>query len=162
MSKNTDSEFDFSAFDADPELSKERSISVPPPTEQINIERRPFGFTPMGEVETDRQAYRGLTQGRMRWWIIITSWFVVALPPLVIGGHIIFTSLWHLLTVSKEPIGICIALILMGVTLVFSSLPLLIVIRATKAKLKHEPSGKRSYRASKLRRWVTDPRRSSR
>ncbi|BAU14055.1 hypothetical protein LEP3755_45990 [Leptolyngbya sp. NIES-3755] len=150
MSKNTNSKFDFSAFDADPELSKKRHISVPPPTGQIHIEQRPNGFTPMGEIETDRQAYRALTQGRMRWWVIITSWFAIAFPPLIFAFWAIYNSIPVL--ASGDWGAIFVIVVLLGATLIISSLPLLIVIRATRAKLEHD-------RQKKTRKWVTNPKR---
>ncbi|NJR50503.1 MAG: hypothetical protein HC780_13975 [Leptolyngbyaceae cyanobacterium CSU_1_3] len=80
MSKHTDSKFDFSAFDADPELIRKRHISVPPPTQSVKIEQRPFGFTPMGGVDIEGQVYRGLSRGRAPWWVILTSWVVLGVP----------------------------------------------------------------------------------
>lgn len=150
MSKNTDSKFDFSKFDADPELSDQRNISVPPPTGQVNIEQRPFGFTPMGEVETDRQAYGALAQGRARWWVIITSWFVIALPASALGGWTLYNLLQGLFSRSNDPIMTGVMLVLSGAILFMTSLPVLIVFRATRAKFRHD-------RQQKIRRWVTAP-----
>jgi len=150
MSKNTDPKFDFSAFDANPELSKKRQISVPPPTGQANIEQHPNGFTPMGEIETDRQAYGGLTQGRVRWWVIITSWFVVGLLPLTFAAWAIYNSVQDLS--KRDWSTVFVTVVLLGLTLIISSLPLLIVIRGTRAKLRYE-------RQQKTRKWVTNPRR---
>jgi hypothetical protein len=154
MSKNTGSKFDFSAFDADPSLSDRRSISIPPQTEFVRIEQRSSGLAPIGQIDLEGQAYRGLTRGS-HWWLIITGWFVLGLPALLLGGMVIH-SLFHSLANIPAPLafpGIVnagIALILIAFSFAVSGAILIILIRGTRAKLRHD-------RRRQIRRWITSP-----
>lgn len=139
MSKNThsDSEFDFSKFDADPELTDKRNISVPPPNQYVDVERIPSGFTPMGEVEVEGRMYRGLSQGRMPWGIIVMSWVAIGLPILVLCGYILYNSFAPFFT-GATPLSFSAlfsAILVSVLHLIVPGVILLIVIKGTRAKL---------------------------
>ncbi|MEP0918466.1 hypothetical protein NC981_16680 [Leptolyngbya sp. DQ-M1] len=147
MSKNTDSgsEFDFSKFDADPELSDKRNISVPPPNQYFDVEQVPSGFTPMGEVAVEGRMYRGLSHGRMPWGIIVISWVAIGLPILGLCGYIIYASLEPLLT-GTTPLSfqtLFSAILVLALHLLVPGVILFIVIKGTRAKLRYVRSRSR-------------------
>ncbi|MBD1843085.1 hypothetical protein H6F89_06630 [Cyanobacteria bacterium FACHB-63] len=141
MSKNidSDSEFDFSKFDADPELSDKRNISVPPPNQYFDVEQIPSGFTPMGEVGLEERVYRGMSQGRMPWRIIVMSWVAIGLPILGLCGYIVHASLQPLFTgtTSLSFQTLFSTILVLALHLMVPGVILFIVIKGTRAKLRH-------------------------
>jgi len=52
-------------------------LSIEIPAEQpLTPEGIPRGYDPMSEIELRGQAYRGLSGGRIPWWILISGWVI--------------------------------------------------------------------------------------
>lgn len=97
------------------QLSVDRPIVSPSP----EYDRIPSGYDPIGDIQLRGRAYRGLAGGSAPWWILFTGWFMF--------GGLVFLILIPIVTSA--------ALELLPM-LAFASLPLLIVIRGTRAKLR--------------------------
>lgn len=100
----------------------ENKIFVEIPSEQKPVyhERLTSGFDPMGEIYLEGRAYRGISKGRAPWWVLFTAW--------IIFGGIFFMCL----SAAFASPGLEILSILLIV-----SLPVLITLRGTLAKLSN-------------------------
>ena len=80
----TDSD-EFQAYlqDSSPQpkrLFTEEPSSLPPPP----IQKAPTGLAPMGRIELEGRAYRGLASGNQPWWVLIAGWTLAGLCCLVV------------------------------------------------------------------------------
>ena len=125
MKPNSDRLFDSQSEYPNPYFSNDKldedKIVVEIPSEQKPIhERLTSGFDPMGEIYLEGQAYRGISKGRAPWWVLFSAW--------IIFGGIFFMCL----SAAFASPGLEILSILLIV-----SLPVLITLRGTLAKLSY-------------------------
>lgn len=125
MSKNNKSK----QFFPDDELDRDQIIAeVPAEQKSPYQERIPSGYDPMGEIYLRGRAFRGLAEGRIPWWVIISGW-------IMFGGSAVLILIYALTSTSFSALP---ALIIVTLPLI---LPLIIIWRGTMAKLsikKHQ------------------------
>ncbi len=121
---NSQSEYPNPYFSND----KEDKIFVEVPAEQklSYHERLTSGFDPMGKIYLEGRAYREISKGRSAWWVLFSAW--------IIFGGIFFMCL----SAAFASPGLEILSILLIV-----SLPVLVTLRGTLAKLANRKQVKR-------------------
>jgi len=103
-------------------------IVIEIPTEQpVSQERLPSGLDPMGRVYLSGRAYRGLSGGRIPWWVLISAWITFGGIFILIVG----------MTFASPGFGMLLPLFL-------TSLPLIITLRGTLAKLSRNKQKRRN------------------
>lgn len=138
-------QFDFSAYEADPLVSRDRTSSVPSSHEYPQVEQLPSALAPMSEIAAEGRAFRGLSQGRTPWGIIIFSWLFVAVPMVVLSGFIIYHTVLSLLA-NPQPLDlptVGAAIALLALHLMVPTTILLIISRGTIAKFHTARHGNR-------------------
>jgi hypothetical protein len=126
MKPNSNSDSDSQSEYPNPYFSNDKldedKIFVEIPSEQKPVyhERLTSGFDPMGEVYLEGRVYRGISGGRTPWWVLFTAW-------VIFGG-----MFFMLLSAAFASPGLVILL-----PLLIASLPVLITLRGTLAKLSN-------------------------
>ena len=123
MSNNKDNQDFFSNY-----RKPEDKLSVDIPAEQsfTYVDKIPSAYDPVGEIYSEGRAMRGLSTGAMPIWVLLTGW-------ALFGG---FFFLLLGVGISSSSFAVLPSLLL-------ASIPLLIVIRGTKAKLFNKKSRRR-------------------
>lgn len=123
MSNNKDNQDLFSDY-----RKPEDKVSVDIPAEQSStyVEKIPSAYNPVGEIYSEGRAMRGMSTGAMPLWVLLTGWALFGgFFFLLLGVAISSSSLFFL------------------PSLLLALIPLLIVIRGTKAKLSNKKSRRR-------------------
>jgi len=64
-------------FLPDDKLDSERIVvEVPAAPKPPYQEKIPSGYDPMGEIYLRGRAFRGLSGGRIPWWVLISGWII--------------------------------------------------------------------------------------
>lgn len=93
------------------------SVDIPVSPEPTHIEKIPSAYDPMGEIYARGRAMRSMSSGGMPWWVMISGWVLFGGLFLLLLSVVIFSS----------PAALP--------ALLLATIPLLIVIRGTNAKL---------------------------
>jgi len=101
-------------------------VEIPAEQRSVYQERLPSGFDPMGEIYLRGQAYRRLSGGKAKWWVLISGW-------IIFGG--IFVILLLATFSSPAPATI--------LPLIFSCFPVFLVLKGTLKKIAEEKRRKR-------------------
>ncbi|AFY58950.1 hypothetical protein Riv7116_6624 [Rivularia sp. PCC 7116] len=108
---------------------------VPSQVETPYQERIPSGYEPMSEIELRGRAYRGLSGGRIPWWVMMTGW-------MIFGG---FAFAILIPAIASLVSGSWLASVALIPALLIASIFLTILWRGTNAKLsvrKNQSSNK--------------------
>ncbi|MEO0935619.1 MAG: hypothetical protein AAFY21_18355, partial [Cyanobacteria bacterium J06641_2] len=126
MNQNND---EFQKFLPDEGLESPPIVyEVPPEVETPYQERIPSGYDPMSEIELRGRAFRGLSGGRIPWWVLITGWFIF--------GFVAFVVLIPMLSTFMTS-GFSIDLVMLLPALLIGCIPSIILWRGTTAKLSN-------------------------
>ncbi|BAY86937.1 hypothetical protein NIES267_64480 [Calothrix parasitica NIES-267] len=107
---------------------------VPSEVETPYQEKIPSGYDPMSEIELRGRAYRGLSGGRIPWWVLITGWFIF--------GFVAFAFLIPIVSAFITS-GFSTALVMLLPALLIGCIPLMILWRGTSAKLSNKNKNRR-------------------
>lgn len=118
MSRNDD----YKQFLPNDELDRERIVvevpANPKPTQQ---ERIPSEYDPMGQIYLQGRVFRGLTGGRIPWWVLISGW-------IIFGGLFLSILILAIASAAFEFLPV----------LLFAFIPVMVLWRGTVAKLSIE------------------------
>ncbi|MER3436032.1 MAG: hypothetical protein C4288_22355 [Leptolyngbya sp. ERB_1_1] len=118
----TEEEDKFDRFLPEENLNKDNLfVEIPSHQPPLHPDRVPSGFEPMGEIQIRGRAFRGLANGQIGWWVLITGWVVFG----CFAGLML-----HLLLLSSS----FTVLILLAISLI----PLFILLKGTRAKLANQ------------------------
>lgn len=116
MSNNKDNR-DF--FDESNKPQDKLSVDIPAVPKYTCVENIPSAHDPIGEIYSTGRAMRGMSSG-MPWWVLLTGW--------ALFGGLFFLLLG--IAISSTPLALP--------SLLFATIPLLIIIRGTSAKLSNK------------------------
>jgi hypothetical protein len=124
MSKNNE----YRQFLPDDELDDKRTVVEIPAESKFPYQpdRIPSGYDPMSEIHLRGRASRGLAEGRIPWWVIISGW-------VILGGY-------ALMILSAAFMSASVVVLLF---LAIAVIPLLILWRGTAAKISIEQRRRR-------------------
>ncbi len=122
LPRDSDSQSEYpNPYFSNDKLDKDKIVvEIPSEQQPIYHERLHSGLDPMERIYIQGQAYRGISGGRIPWWVLFTAW--------IIFGCMFFM----LLSAAFTSPGLEILL-----PLLIASLPVLITFRGTLAKLSN-------------------------
>ncbi|WP_414620078.1 hypothetical protein [Calothrix sp. CCY 0018] len=130
MSENDE----FKQFLPDEEFESEQIVySVSVNDEPTYQEKMPSGYDPMGRIELEGIAFRGLAAGKISWWVLITGWFIF--------GIVSFAMLIPAIALLASEFTS--AMIMLLPALLISCIPLVVLWRGTAAKLSVKNQSRR-------------------
>lgn len=100
-------------------------VDIPASVGTTDVKPIPSAYDPIGEIYAQGRAMRGMSSTGMPWWLLLTSWVFLGSLFLWLLSVAIFSS----------PAALP--------SLLFVTMPLLIVIRATFAKLSNKKRRRR-------------------
>ncbi|QZZ22188.1 hypothetical protein J5X98_07300 [Leptothermofonsia sichuanensis E412] len=110
---------EFNQFFPDESLDKDKlSVEIPAEQNPLYPERIPSGYEPMGEIQLRGRVFKGLAEGRIPWWVLITGW-------LLFGGFALL-MVYAVATSSS---------FMTWLTLAIAAIPVFILWKGTRAKL---------------------------
>lgn len=101
-------------------------VEIPATLKRPYPERLPSGYDPIQSIRLEGRAFRGLAEGRIPWWVLISGW-------AFFGG---MALLWISLGINVRSTAIFFPLL-------SSTLLLIILWRGTTAKISFERQRKR-------------------
>ncbi len=110
-------------------LDKSKIVVEIPAEQPVFPERLPSGFDPMGEIYFRGRAYRGLSGGRIPWWVLISAWITFGGMFVLILG----------MTFTSPGFGMLLPLFL-------TSLSLIVTLRGRLAKLSQKKQKRKNGR----------------
>jgi hypothetical protein len=110
---------EFNQFFPDESLDKDNlSVEIPAEQKPLYPERIPSGYEPMGEIQLRGRVFRGLAEGRIPWWVLITGW--------VLFGGFALLMVYAVATSSS---------LMTWLTLAIAAIPVFILWKGTRVKL---------------------------
>jgi hypothetical protein len=72
-------------------------VEIPSTSTSFSAERLPSPLDPMGEIYLRGRMFRGISGGRIPWWVLISSWVILGgfalafFAVTILGGYSIFS-----------------------------------------------------------------------